>query len=99
VFRGQALEQLASPARCLDEDAPPVPGVPPPPDESRFHAAVHQADGALVAHLEPFGQVFDGGSPRREAADEEEELVLGRRDPVRPGDRLGGRQEAAQGVK
>jgi hypothetical protein len=91
MLERQAVEQAGAAGSRLDQDPAAVAGIPAPPDEAGILAAVHQAHGALVSDLETLGQVRDRGSAVGRAPGEEQELILGRRNPAGTCDRFGSR--------
>ncbi len=98
VRGGQAGKQPGAAARQLDEHAAAVSGVAAAPDEVGPLAPVHEADGALMFDLELVGELGDSGSAAGRPADEEEELILRRRDFRGSRELLGGVKEPAQSM-
>jgi hypothetical protein len=76
VVADQLREPPVAGAGQQDPDAPRVFLVAAPPHEAGGRAAVDQADGALVPHLEALGESGDGRAVGIEAAHEEQQLVL-----------------------
>jgi hypothetical protein len=76
VRERQAAHQRRAARRQADADAPAIDAVPPAPDEAGPLAALHDPDGALVAHLQTLCQICDARTRVAERPDEQEELVL-----------------------
>jgi hypothetical protein len=96
VLDRQPIEQATRSRRELDQHFAPVIGIGPPPDESRPLASIDQTDRALVAELKAIGEVADG-RPALEPPNEQEQLMLGGRDPCVPRRILGESQKPAEG--
>ncbi len=97
VLANVAAEQPAARRGEGHPNPPPVLAIGPSPHEAGSPAAVHEADRALVQDLEAVRQVLHGRGRDAEAADEEEQLVLGRGDPGPTGRLLREAEEPAQG--
>jgi len=98
VLGSQSVEELGSAGRHPDEDAPAVGRVATPFHQAGALAPVDEAHRALMEDLQPIGQLRDGGGAARGAADEEKELVLGRRNPCPSGDLSGRPEKPPHGV-
>lgn len=96
VLEDEALDEPSPRGGQRHPDAPPVHRVAAAPDQARARAPVDEPDRALVEHAEAVRQVAHDGRPRPEAADEQEQLVLRRRDAGPPGRVLREAEEVAQ---
>jgi hypothetical protein len=95
--RGQATQSLGASSRQSQPDAAVIITVAPPADEPGALGAVHEPDGAVVPQQELLGDVTDGRpAPVRVAPDDQEQLMLGGRQPDDLGLLLAPTQEATQ---
>jgi hypothetical protein len=96
---GQAGQHVPSLRGELDEDLPAVRTARLARDQSQGDQAVHQADRAVGAHLEPLGQVAHAqDAASLGAPDGQERLVLPGGEAHRGRRRLAEAEELAQGV-
>ena len=99
VLGGESAEQAGTPSRRLDPHASSVLGIAPPADEPRRLTSDRRArrrSGGSTCSLSASSAIV--GARPGALADEEQELVLGRRDSGHPRELIGRAEKAAEGV-
>lgn len=95
--RRQATQLLGAPSSQSEPDAAVIVAVALTADEPGVLGPVHEADGAVVAEQELLGDIPDGRPERiGMAPDDQEELMLGGRQPDDLGLLFAPAREAAQ---
>jgi peptidoglycan-associated lipoprotein len=98
VLGGQPMEKMGAPTRHADKHAAAVRRIAPPLHKARALAPVHQPYRALVLDLQSLSQLGDGRRPALRAPNEQEELILSRRNPCLSRNLAGRPQETAHRV-